>query len=282
MPALRQIYARGNDNWSPVPAADLALMRLSGLAPAEGRQLILQGIRTGEHRIGYDALATLPEAELPELDAPLQARYASTPKADFAATLGNRGTTAWLIARYGSPALLPFVTGLLGHSLPSCAVEGGLIAYLLKHDSVLAMQRLDPGFDRTAPRTCVAPLTAVAEHYWDDRVESATMAQLEVADARTVVDAAQILGAHGSSAAKQPLIDRLVAWSAEWQGRAGQLVAHGPGAGYPPETIENNVVNALFQNQEFALTKEDAAKIRALCVTDQCRTDVDWRARSIE
>jgi hypothetical protein len=283
---LRQVYAqshgRGNPGGLPTGPGDPALRRLYELVPDEGRRSILEEIRTGEHGISYSALAILPEAELPELDTALQARYSSAPKTDFGATLGDRGTTAWLMARYGSASLLPFVTGLLARPLPSCVVEGGLVAYLLKHDPAAAMKRLDPTFDRTAPATCVAPLTAVADHYWDDRVESVALAQLMVADVRNVIDAAQLLGSHGSSAVKQPLIDRLATWSAEWQGRASELVDLGPGVAYPPQAIENNLVNALFHNERFALTKDDVANMRTLCLTDQCRTDVDMGARSIK
>jgi hypothetical protein len=119
------------------------------------------------------------------------------------------------------------------------------------------------------------PLDAVAQHYWDDRVESAAIGMLATSDTRSVVEAAQLLGVHGSSAAKAPLLDRLAKWSAEWQGRAAELVPHGPSPAWSPKSIENNLVNALFQNSRFALTKDEVAKIRTLCVTDQCRSDVD-------
>jgi hypothetical protein len=181
LPALRQMYVAWHS--SPLQngfpgVGDFVLRRLYELVPDEGRRSILEEIRTGEHGITYDELAILPGAELPELDTALQARFSSAPKADFAATLVERGTTAWLIARYGTANLLPFVAGLLARPLPSCVVEGGLVAYLLKHDPAAAMKRLDPSFDRGGPAICVAPLTAVAAHYWDDRVESAAIAQL--------------------------------------------------------------------------------------------------------
>ena len=159
--------------------------------------------------------------------------------------------------------------------MPGCLVEGGLVAYLLKHDPAAAMQRLDPGFDRTGGGICVAPLAMLADHYWDERVESAAIAQLTVADVRKVIEAAQLLGSHGSSAAKQPLLDRLAAWSAEWKGRVAELVPLGTGVPDPPSLIENNVVNALFQNERFALTDADVASIRALCLTDGCQTNIN-------
>jgi hypothetical protein len=278
---LRQVYAQSHGPLSPAgftsgPGSS-ALKRLYEVVPEEGRRLILEEIRTGERGIGYDALAVLPEGVLPELDDILQARYLaalSTPKADVGATLGELGTTAWLMWRYGSAGLLPFVSGLLARPLPSCEVEGGFIAYLLKYDPARAMQRLGPGFDRSGGNICVDPLGTVAGHYWDERVESAAIAALAGAEIRRVTVAAHLLGSHGSSAAKQPLLDRLAAWSAQWKGRVAELKPLGAEVADSPSLIENNVVNALFQNERFGLTDADVANIRALCLTDGCQTNI--------
>jgi hypothetical protein len=51
------------------------------------------------------------------------------------------------------------------------------------------------------------------------------------------------------------------------------------GAPLSPQVIENNVVNALFQNKQLALSPEDVEKIRILCVTDQCRRTVEQQAQ---
>ncbi len=88
----------------------------------------------------------------------------------------------------------------------------------------------------------------------------------------------QVIGIHGSSAAKAPLFDRLAKWSSEWHGRAAELVPTGPSAVWSPESIENSLVNALFQNRRFELTKDEIVKIRTLCVTDQCRSEADRHA----
>ena len=44
--------------------------------------------------------------------------------------------------------------------------------------------------------------------------------------------------------------------------------------------IEGGIVNALFQNVQFRITNEDAVNIRALCVTDRCRTSVDGEIKA--
>jgi hypothetical protein len=283
--ALRPLYANahGDVHQNSFPGlGDVVLRRLAEVAPEEGRRLILEEIRSGQHAIRYDVLASLPDVALPELDDALQARYSSASATDPVARDQDRGTTAWLIGRYASADLLPFVRTVLSRPLPGCDVEGGLVVYLLKYDAIAGEERLSPGFDRSGRAVCVAPLTAVAAHYWDDRVESAAVQTLESTDIAQVIGAAQLLGGHGSSAAKRPLLERLKSWSAEWHGRAAELITRGPSQSYLPDAIENNVVNALFENERFALTKEDVVAIRGLCVTDQCRTNVDARARALK
>jgi len=260
---------------------DAALMRLSDVAPDDWRRLVLEEIRTGAHGITYSTLATLPDAELPALSSALQARYEVPPGNDFAAKLRDRGTTAWLIARYGAADLVGFVGGLIARPIPSCEVEGALIAFLMKRDPAPAVARLDRGFDRSTGRVCVAPLAAVAAHYWDARVESAAIALLIGTDVRAILDAVNALERNGSHDAKRPLLDRLARWSAEWQGREAELDAMQLlRTTSSPDMIESGIVNALFQNDRFQVTTEDVAAIEALCVTDRCRTTVDANTRA--
>ncbi|MEO7191351.1 MAG: hypothetical protein ABI051_09875 [Vicinamibacterales bacterium] len=280
VPALREAYAhwRGTANQNSFPGAgDLILKRLYERDPAAGRLLILEEIRTGAHQIRYDALAALPDPQLPEFDSALQSRYDLPPTPD---RLNDRGTTAWLIARYGSAGLQPFVVRLLAEPVPGCLVEAGLIAYLFKHDAPAAMARLDPARARTLTDGCVTPpLAQLAARYWDDNVESAALAQLMTLDSAS--SAASVLGTYGSAAAKQPLLNRLTMWSSEWRNRAADLVRPGPPTSTSPAMIENSITNALFDNPRFKPTKEDADRIRALCVTDSCRTNVELRLRLV-
>jgi hypothetical protein len=281
LPALRQVYAGAHCTGmgSCADASGLALTRLYELAPDEGRSLILDEIRTGAHGIGYDALAILPDAALPELDGVLQARYSTPGATNLPTRLQDRGTTTWLMARYGSPTLLPFVMSQLARR-SSCVIEGALLAYLFKHDPPAALARLDPHLDLAARGGCLIPLSSVAAHYWDDHVESAAIAELNDAAIHRVDDAVDVLGKHGSLAAKRALADRLAQWSAEWQGRAAELNPHLPYDS--PEMLWNAIVQALFRNAQFALTASDVPAIRALCVTDDCRTTVDGLARGIK
>jgi hypothetical protein len=161
-----------------------------------------------------------------------------------------------------------------------CAEEAGFIVYLLKHEAATAMQRLSPGFDRR--RGCVTPpLDQVSARFWDDRVESATIALLLGTDNRNVADAAQVLGQHGSIHARQPLFDRLTQLSAEWKGREAEMSSVPPGIA-TPSRVENSLTNALLENKQFSLTKDDISKILALCVSNPCRTNVAARGNRIQ
>jgi hypothetical protein len=265
LPALRRIVqSTAEDTWG---ARGLATRRLFEVAPDEGRRVILNEIRTGRSKIPTDALGILPEAALPELDADLQQRYESSE--------GNRGTVAALIARYGSGNLLPFVAKVVAQPM-DCATESGILGYLLKHEPSTALTRLDPNFNRS--RGCVSVFADVANRYWDNRLETVAFAHLRSANDRFVMQAAQVLGKLGSLAAKQPLLESLAKWSGEWQGRAAELARIPTGESYSA-VIENNVVNALLENAQFALTPEELAGIRSLCVTDQCRNALDARIR---
>jgi hypothetical protein len=283
--ALRQLYSKSYGHSSPgglpdVPG-DPALRRLYELAPDEGRRFMLEEIRTGEHGVSARTLAILPDTELPQLDSALRARYASPHGADGGATLGERGTAAWLIARYGSVALMPFVRNAIDRPLPGCDVEAALVVYLLKHDPAPAMRRLEPGLDRTTAGTCVAPpLSLMASHYWDSRMEAVATAYLMNARVTVVMAGVEALGSNGSIGAKQSLVDRLAQWSAEWQGRDTELAAMQSSRSATPAVIERGIVDALFGHAQFSITIKDAENVRRLCVTDGCRAQVDGEIKT--
>jgi hypothetical protein len=97
-----------------------------------------------------------------------------------------------------------------------------------------------------------------------------------------VSEAAQALAAYGSARAKGPLLERLARWNEEWRGRAAELAAlvAGPTALDSPVVVENLLVNALLDSRAFSLTKEEAERVRELCLTRACRDNVDARVRA--
>ena len=86
-------------------------------------------------------------------------------------------------------------------------------------------------------------------------------------------------GGTKSAGDQEPLLERLARWEGEWRGRGGELVALRSGRGPWPERIENALTNALFENPRLTLSPEDKARIRSLCVTEGCRSNLEARIR---
>jgi hypothetical protein len=82
-----------------------------------------------------------------------------------------------------------------------------------------------------------------------------------------------------SAGIKEPLLERLAQWERPWRGCAGELDALQRPPFGSSEQIENALVNALYQNRNISLIAEDVTRIKALCVTDRCRSNVDALAR---
>src|SRR5579862_4115988 len=255
LPTLRAAYDRS----APEPIAseaDAALKRILEMDAATGRTLILEEIRTGAYGVGYDVLASLPDVMLPDLDGPLQSRFSNGGR--------DASTAAWLIARYGTSQLTPFVNARLTMPL-ACDPQAAFIAFLLKHDPPAGERRLAPG--AIVRRGCVdVPLAELARRYWDDRVESAALKALESASIRTAVDAAQVLSGHGAPDDKTALIARLKRWSDEWHDRAAELAKLASSIDSPAR-LENLVTVALLDSKRWTLTAEEKETIRGLCVT---------------
>jgi hypothetical protein len=276
-PALEALYAGWiGEPGGPAPAGDIALRRIFEVDPGTGRRLVLEEIVTGRRRIGFDALALLADETLPEIDASLRQRFErrlGEARVDYT----NRATTAWLMWRYGSSGLLAFVAAALAGPIDACAVRAPLVAYLLKHEPEAGLRQLRPG-PGAASAACT--FTDLAPRVWDEPVEAAAIQHLAGEDIDEVADIAQILGRHGSAKVRDPLLDRMTRWAAEWRGRSRELDDRriGIGPGPWPARIENAVTNALFDNPRVALSAEDKARIRELCVTDGCRSNVDVRA----
>jgi hypothetical protein len=266
--AVLRLYDRWKGDYRFSGAGDLALTRLQEIAPIQGRALLLDEIRTGRHGLAYDTLSRMPDVERPDLDDALRMRF------ERATSGEDRATTVWLMAKYGSRALAPVVKAEIDRGV-MCSIEAGALVYLLKHDPRSAVPRLQPEFDRS--RGCAGVMwQEIAARFWDEQLEHAALAHARSTDPRQAAAAIQALGRYGSAAARQPLIERLAAWEKEWRGRKSEL------EGLPldsPAVIENALVNALLQNRQFALSAEDMARMRVLCVTDGCLKNLDAQLR---
>jgi len=273
-PALEDIHAKWNGDGRAAGPGDHALRRLADLDPVRGRVLAVEEIRSGAHGTTADTLFAVVPEPLPGLDGALRQRYAAARSDD------RRAATMWLVSRHGSATLAPFVRDRLTLGVP-CAEEAAAIAYQLKHDPASGQRRLQPEWPRPRGACVVVPWTELAPHAWDESLESAAIAHIRRGDARQVRDAAQVLAARGSARAREALVARLERWSADWRGREEEIEAagRGPGAYESAARLDRVLVAASFEARSFSLPPEDVERIRAACLTDDCREDVAARVR---
>ena len=127
LPVLHQLYEHPPDlHESPRPFPGIALRRIYELAPAEGRQLILEEMKRPKLRVGFSVFRLLPDKELPELEDTIVAR---------AIGRGDETSTA-LIPRYVSAASLPRLRTAFENQIGqlACLQQGHLISYFLQLD----------------------------------------------------------------------------------------------------------------------------------------------------
>jgi hypothetical protein len=274
--AVEAVFDRWRGDGRIPGAGDAALRRLAELDRARARVLAIEELRTGARRIVPETLEAVVEPPLPDGDGALGDRYRSAHDDEA------RAAAMALIATYGGPSLLPVVIAELDDG-PDCALEAPALAFLLRHEPTPALQRLQPGFDRRHPPTCVTPpWDELGRRRWSADVEAAAVAHLQGSDPWPVAGAARALGAYGSPRAKAALFERLGLWSEEWSDREDELerLAAGPVTPDSPLVLEGALVSALLEARQFELSAGEVARVRDLCVTEGCRQNVDARVRA--
>ena len=214
LPALRQILAQ------PAGAPgrgdrvrDAALRRLYELAPAEGRQRILEEISNGNSTLDAVTLGALPDTTLPELDDELmtQLETSASPGSDL---------PSLLLARYASASVLPRALRRL-RSWPDngpCRSRHPLLAYVLR---VSPDDGLDLIRDALSRRNgCFTNvLKRVADLHADPGLTALAVEALEDPDPEVVGNAAETLRDYGTAAARDALWRQLTHWHEESLGR---------------------------------------------------------------
>ena len=212
LPVLREILDQpAGDSGREEPLRDAALRHLHELAPAEGRQRILQEIRSGTSTMDAGTLGVLPDTTLPELDQELMTQVELSATPDLASRL---------LLRYASAAVLPRVLRWLRPRLDNvaCPPHDALLAYLLK-------VRPDEGLDliRNAlsrrTRCYQSVLKRVADLHGGSELTALAVEALEDADTDVVRNAAETLRDYGTAAARDALLRQLTHWHEEALGR---------------------------------------------------------------
>ncbi len=271
LPVLRQLY----NNPPPGPNEQfvaLVLKRIAELAPPEGRALVLKEMQRQHPRLDLRFVHLLPDKEIPELDEPLAA--------NLEASNGEDMTIVELIGRYATTAIFPRVLAMEEDRVGKmpCEAQAAFLAYAFKADAVTGAQMLEKALAARKATGCYTlMLGEVSLRRNAPEVEQSAITDLDDPDPEVAASAAVALGRYGSPSAEQPLWDRLRKWHLAWAGRAAEL-PNGTGSALTnglQTALETALVNALATAQSWYAGPEKLQRVRALCVSQWARGQVD-------
>jgi hypothetical protein len=278
IPALRQLAAAPA---APPPSlADLALRRLYQLSPEEGRPLILREVANPRSGATLTTLGILPEAELPDLDDTLAVNL------DSSSRLEDLNIRAELVERYASAAIAPRVRAYLERRLGqlACRPQTALLAYMLRIDQALGETLLNRALNVRQTTGCYRfVLEDVAALRITPGVVAAAIVHLDDADTQTAISAINTLARDGSPASQARLRERFERWHQTWQGRAAELRFNATEihTGPAESVIESSLLRVLGPERVATISRPEAEELRALCVTDSCRTTADQLLKTV-
>jgi hypothetical protein len=273
-PALRRLIASSTTASRSV--ADLALRRLYELAPEEARPLILREVQNPRPGATLKTLERLPDPELPELDEMLAANFEASQDFEARGDFDGEAIRAELVHRYASKKISDRIfqsaSGRLTHM--ACRPQSAILAYFLRVDEGIGQMLLTLARASRASTGCRTSLVPVAELRMTPALEALAIGDLDHTDPDIVIGAIETLGRHGSPAARGPLRSAFERWHAAWDGRAADL-QYSQAADRPharQAMVEDAFRQALGRGQAWLMRSSDLREVRALCVTDNCRT----------
>jgi hypothetical protein len=271
LPVLRQLYEHPPDlHESPQPFPGIALRRIYELAPAEGRQLILEEMRRPKLRVGFSVFRLLPDKELPELEDTIVAR---------AIEQGDATSTA-LIPRYVSAASLPRLRTAFENQIGrlACLQQGHLISYFLRVDPDFGLEMVRKAVDSRRETHCYSSVLngAVREALLPE-FEKLALDYLDDSDPEVVLSAEQILSKSGSAANKAKIkaaITRVInAWR---EARVDPEAMQGESA-YFPGYFAQSLLRVYATAIPWVTAPEEFQELADLCLTAQCRQQLKPR-----
>ncbi len=271
VPVLRALH---DDPATTPDNRESALHRLLELDPSAGRVRVLAHLHTGEPPLGVlsaRTLGALPDATLPELDAPLAARLEKDASPPIVAA----------IARYATAAPLARVRAVYARHATEWAsdVEGHFLGYFLRVDPALGARAA--GAVLAAKRSGAGRVLATAaEDRMTPDLEKVLIAALDAADTSTATDAAATLARHGSAAAAPALWRRLTRFHAEWKDREADLrySVVDRTRNMDARQIESSLWNALATGRGWLLDKAAFDRLGSLLVTPGEKEQAAYRA----
>jgi len=288
LPVLRETYNQSDDKTDSYQRRELrsiALLRFYELSPEEGRRLIIDEIGRPKPSVNQNVLRSLPDETLPELDDLLATNLEETRQPNGS---GDIEAISDLIERYATAGIFARVRAVYegpGVGRWACRIQASLLAYILRADPATGGELLNRALaarSKNLTRCYASTLTDVARLHISAEVEDAADASLEESDPEMVSQAASVLGQYGSADAEEKLWQRLQKWHEEMQSRAEDLSKQNPGvpafgssALSAQAMIEQALRNALSHGQAWLSDLQKLKRLRALCLTDGGRNEVD-------
>jgi hypothetical protein len=275
LPVLRKVYEHPADT-DQDNLRSLALRRLYELAPAEGRQLILNELALAQQRVDVEVLRLLPETELPVLEQSWAERLSRTDGLHH-----DRVVQAQLIDRYGTKAVLPKLRAAyserIGHV--DCGEQSAVLRYFLRTDEPFGVQMLNQTLDSRVGTGCYKfVLKDVATDPMPPAVEQVVLDHLNDPDLETAIGAVKLAGEKGSVAAEPKLWGRLEAF------HEAQKEHNGPFEDQrkhittiSPESLEAALLEALAKSPAWLAEPDKLKRLQQLCLTPKGCDDVaNW------
>lgn len=208
----------GGNTWDATDLVAKGIRCWFDLDPVGARPFVIQEIVRPLPRFGVNVLGILPDPTLPDVDAQLADHLAATD--DYQASI----RLAELIARYGTPAILPRILKELHahHAKWPCEAENLILAYVLRVDPNAARPLIERALAAQAKKSCNPNLfEQIARIHYDPVLEQIAIRALD--DPNLDSSAATMLGTFGSAAAEAPLWRRYERWCKRWAGRESKL-----------------------------------------------------------
>ena len=276
IPLLQDLYEKQDDpayrevsNW--------AVRRLYGLDRVAGRKLIVQQILQPTHGLELETALMLDDKTLPEAF-------------DLFAVHLRAGSHSvdHLVLRYGDSSLVELAIEALhirrkafGDANQAACVSA-LHLFVLREDP----ERGEPEFLRDFAYSAVEKPQClnlrqnkvVGRHAWSPAFEK-ILGNLPASSPPIALQSAtELLGQYGSPAAEDVLWAALEVLHQKWEGHAADLERE-PRS--PELRLERALWIALAQGGTWVLDADGLTRLRRLCVSDWCRSEVDqWRAES--
>jgi len=271
IPILQDLYDQQNESANR-EVRNWAVRRLYGLDRAAGRKLIVQQILQPTHGLELDTALMLDDKTLPEAF-------------DLFAVHLRAGSHSvdHLVLRYGDSSLVDLALQALhirrkafGDANQAACVSA-LHLFVLREDPERGVPEFIQDFAYSAVEKpqCLnlEQNKVVGPHAWSPALEKILGDLPENSPPIVLESAAQLLGLYGSPAAENVLWGELEELNRKWQGREAVL-ENDPSAA--DLQLERALRTALAQADAWVLDADGLARLRQLCVSRWCESDVDF------